>query len=126
MTLLNVKLLFDSDATGGQMGARSLVGNDRSLLFSAGPMVVDVVVYRGGDDMRVVHGQIVDREKEAPIAGAEVTLGSSAESVQTDEFGQFHLSTLLPFSQSILSIRAEQGEMRCAIPARAEAEEVAR
>lgn len=116
MTLLEAKLLFDSEQTGGQVGARSLVGGDRSLLFSAGPMVVDLVVYRGSEDMRIVHGQVVDRNDEKPIAGATVRIGSTGDAVETDEYGQFHLSTLAPFARTILLIEAAQGDVRCAIP----------
>ncbi len=117
MDTLDAKLVFDSEQTGDDMGARAVVGSDRSLLFTAGSMMVDLVVYSGTDDMRVVHGQLVDRSSEAPIAGARVCLGAEDDAVETDEFGQFHLSTMLPFSQAILTITAEQGDVRCAIPA---------
>ena len=117
MMVVDAKLVFDSAKTGGLMGARSLVGGDRSLLFSAGPMVVDLVVYQGADDMRVVHGQVVGRADEEPVVGASVRLGGMSETVATDEFGQFTLSTMLPFDQTILSIVAEGAdEVRCSIP----------
>ena len=117
MTLVDARLLYDSEQVGSAVGARSLVGADRSLLFSAGPMVVDLVVYAGGEDMRVVHGQVVHRSDESPVPGARVRLGALGDAVETDEFGQFHLSTLFPFERAVLSIEAVHGGVRCTIPA---------
>ncbi len=114
----NAKLLFDSDRTSGQMGLRSIVSDDRSLLFAAGPMIVDLVVYDSSDEMRVVHGQILDRADETPVAGALVRLGEDGESDETDEFGQFTVSVMLPCKQMVLAIQAEGAdEIRCGIPA---------
>lgn len=125
MSLFDAKLLFDSAQTGDRVGARSLVGRDRSLLFSAGSLVVDLVVYHGSDDMCVVHGQVVERTQEKPIEGAHVRLGTGGDAVATDAFGQFHLSAMLPFSQTHLTITAQQGEVRCTIPAGGESGGVA-
>lgn len=115
MMAVHARLLFDSEQTSGMMGVRSLATADRSLLFSAGPLAVDLVMYGRAGEMLVVHGQLVSRDCELPIAGASVRLGATGEAVESDALGQFSVSGTAPFDE-VLSITVSGEEIHCAIP----------
>lgn len=110
------KLLFDTATTGALVGTRSLGQAERSLLFSADPFALDMVVFDAGGGVQVLHGQLLDAKAERPVAGARVVLGDQGESVETDHFGEFSISTLEPLAAQVLRIHKNELDIRCTVP----------
>lgn len=111
---LRAKLLFDSARAGAAIGLRALGACERSLLYAAGDVAVDMVVFESARGVHVVHGQLVDARTERPVADAEVRLGP--ESVRTDPYGQFAVSSVEALAGCSLHVRTGDAEFACPVP----------
>ena len=81
-----VELVYDSVRMQASFGRRCASDEDRSLLFRAGALSLDVLLY-GGEALEGVHGQLVDEVRGRPLPGVAVFLGELA--AETDAHGQF-------------------------------------
>lgn len=113
----HAKLLFDSARAGAVVGTRSLGIDERSLLFAAGRISLDVLLLPSGGGLEVAYGQVVDAVHERPLEGAQVRIASDGPSAETDHFGQFCLSSLEPMAGRVLQIEAAGEALACAVPA---------
>ena len=109
--------VFDSASVHGRAGTRSGLALDRSLLFRADGIAIDVFVPAGSGALRVAHGQVVDERLGLPIASARVRLGIDAVPVDADVHGQFAVSAELADGIQYLFVEADARRIVCAIPA---------
>ena len=112
----HARVLFDSAQMVAAVDARSLMTEERSLLFSLGGISVDLVIYPGASGLFVMHGQVIDAEVECPIADATVSLGDPETAVQTDEFGQFSLSAMGSPDGQEIHIDTGTLDVACVVP----------
>lgn len=111
-------LFFDSAKVTAAMGVRGAGAEvDRTLVFLAGPICVDVMVHAGPDDYCYYSGQILDKEMRNPISGVAVSVGPEDDGeVETDEFGQFAIGATGPPDTRYLRVRADSEEVVCRVP----------
>jgi hypothetical protein len=109
-------LLFDSARAGTLVGTRGLAGEERSLLYGAGTIAVDVVVFAARDGLHVIHGQVIDTAGDHPLGGARVRLDDARDAVDTDHFGQFSLSTLVGTPGQALCVEGDGVAFACPLP----------
>ena len=91
MTRIEAELLYDSAQTVAKMGARGTSGGDRSLLFRAGDVCVDVMVHGGCHPLRILHGQAIHTPSGKPVQEVGVLL--AGDRATTDAHGEFTLTT---------------------------------
>jgi hypothetical protein len=118
-----VNLIYDSSREGAAVGVRFGRSADRTLLFQAEPFSVDLVVHRDSDQLRYFHGQVVREALGAPVVGACVRLEESGDSVLTDEFGQFAVSSMAAVQSHVLEIGTECESIVLNVPPAEETEE---
>jgi len=107
---LTVRLVYDSQRLQESFGRRCAPGEDRSLLFRAGPFSLDLLVY---GTLEGIHGQLCDEEGRRPVVGATAILGP--HKAKTDAHGQFSLP---PGGASLLRVYVKGGEIAFPLPAR--------
>lgn len=112
----DARVLFDSAQMSAAIDARAITCDERSLLFAAGSLSVDMVVYAGESGLYVIHGQVIDSEIECPISGATVRFTHAEESVETDEYGQFSLSAVGTPDGAALTIDTGTLDVHCVVP----------
>jgi hypothetical protein len=110
-------LYYDSTRTCQQAGTRTGLVTDRTVLYRAGDLSIDLMVHPGPEELQFVHGQLL-RGPGRPVAGVPVRLGEDAD--ETDEYGQFALSGALEGSPMHLGIEMPGRTVRCHIPPVAE------
>jgi hypothetical protein len=108
------ELLYDSSKAMVQLGGRSGLAAERSLVFCDGDVTIDVVLHGGSERMRYVHGQVISQTGE-PVAGATVSMEDTGP-VDTDLLGQFALSTLDAAGDAKLRIEHGETKIVCKIP----------
>ncbi len=91
MTQIEAELLYDSAQTVAKMGTRGTFSGDRSLLFRAGDICVDVMVHGGGHPLRILHGQAIHTPSGKPVQEVDVVL--TGDRATTDAHGEFTLTT---------------------------------
>ncbi len=110
-------LVYDSARSeGGVPSLPSPATGDRSLWFQAERVSVDVLLTCRKSRLQLIHGQVLDHETGEPLTSSCVTLGSSGSSAETNEFGEFSLSTMDHRDVRTLCVDAGDGEIVCAIP----------
>ena len=110
------RLIFDSAQAEYTVGSRAGVTSDRSLSFRSENLSVDLVICADASPLRVMHGQVVHEMGDRPVTLASVRLGDEGEAVQTDEHGQFAVSTLASDSTQFLWIDTPEEQVLCSIP----------
>ena len=110
------RLVFDSAVAEAWLGTR---GNDlkhRTLLFKADGFCVDVMVHGGAAGMHLLQGQLLHQARDTPLAGARIRLDDEPETVETDIYGQFSLTSLARDGSLTIHVRMEEAELVCAVP----------
>ena len=108
-------LLFDSATAELMPGVRAVAGGERSLLFRADDLAIDLVVFESAG-LATVHGQVVSTASGSGVADARVRL-DEAEPTRTDAFGQFALSTVDPVDGAVLHAEIGPTVLACPVPA---------
>jgi hypothetical protein len=90
------KLIFDSFQQPAFAGVRSSMATTRSLLYEAGPLLIDLNLdFAENTGHVVLQGQVMDSQiKGRGVEEIPVSLQSGQETLaktQTNEFGEFHL-----------------------------------
>lgn len=109
--------MYDSARSqGGAPGLPAPAAGDRSLWFQAERVSVDVLLHGRTSQLQIIHGQVLDHETGEPLQSACVTVGASDSSAETNEFGEFFISTM--DQRDVRSLRVDAGgsEIVCAIP----------
>lgn len=114
--MIKAQLVYDSSRTREHLGARRTMVADRTLLFRAGDLHVDLMVDEQSEQLRILQGQAVFATSGAPLV--EVPVRCGADRTDTDAFGQFALTGVEPRAQVL--IRAPDGDIVLSLP---EAEE---
>ena len=109
------RLIYDSARTVAGVFSRSAPTTERTLLFRADPLSVDLVAQRGSGALCCLHGQVVDGGTGSPVSGVTVQL-DDAEVSQTDEYGEFSVSSLEPADGHRLVIGTPDHELVLRIP----------
>jgi hypothetical protein len=110
-------LFYDSARAGAQSGVRGIGTEDRTLIFIADDLSVDVMVHAGPDDYRYYFGQILDEKMRIPLPGLEVALGDDPdETTLTNDLGEFTVSSIRSVPEHVLTVRTESLEVLCRIP----------
>lgn len=110
------KLVFDSARVGALPGFRSVAAAERSLLFRADGICVDILVLPPSGGLQVAHGQVIEEAGERGVPGATVRLGDEAVPTETDAFGQFSVSALRGDGAQTLHVGSGPLALVCAVP----------
>ncbi len=113
---LQAKLVFDSARVGALPGFRSVAAAERSLLFRADGLCVDMLVLPPSGGLQVAHGQVIEEACERGVPGATVRLGGDADPVETDAFGQFSVSALHVDGAQTLHVGSGPLALVCSVP----------
>ena len=114
------QLVFDSARARDRAGAASDLVVERTLLYRADGLAVDVVLQEGSGPLTVLHGQVVDERAGRALAAAQVRLGEQAPAVETDLRGRFAVSAAHAEGEQPLWIEAPGRRVRCSLPARSQ------
>ena len=110
------KILYDSAKVDQVAGARSGLRSGRSLLFHSPEAAVDLLVHTGSDGLCFLQGMLSDSGDASPIPDARVRLDRQDKAVETDEYGEFALSTLSPRGDLVVRVENAGIELVCKIP----------
>ena len=86
------QLLYDSVRSGARLAARGEGAEARTLFFRCGDTCVDLLLQEGGEDLRILHGQLIKSTSGTPLTGVVIEIG--AEHVVSDEHGEFAVSVM--------------------------------
>ena len=98
-------------------GCRGVGTLDRSLMFRAEGLVIDVLVQRGGADLGVLQGQVLWEMSGRPAGQARVHLPQHGAIANADDAGQFTLSAQAPHCEGTLLVQAVGTTVRCHLAA---------
>jgi hypothetical protein len=110
------RLVFDSACVGAWLGTRGNDLNHRTLLFKADGFCVDVMVHGGTAGMHFLQGQVLHQVRDTPLAGARIRLDDESDTVATDLYGQFSLTSLARDGSLTIHVHMAEAELVCAIP----------
>ena len=111
------RIIYDSARSHAAMEWKSGLGVERTLVFRAGAITVDLIAHVGDEDLRLFHGQVILEEGEAPVSGAIVRIDDSPDLLETDRNGRFVVSTMATGEDQILEVETGNGRVVLTIPA---------
>jgi hypothetical protein len=118
------RLLYDSATSYPEMGTRSGVADERTLLFQSELCSVDVMIHGGPEGTSFLHGEVSRSRFGVPLAGSTARIEETGETTETDVYGQFALAGGAPTETLHLVLETEGYEIICEIPPSVTAEEV--
>lgn len=110
------RLLFDSHQFGSMAGTRSPGAHERTLLFKAGSLSVDVFLVQPDGELFAVFGQVAEACGERTLTDARIRLEPGRELCRTDRYGQFSFSTLESVAGRSLRICSGERDVTCTLP----------
>jgi hypothetical protein len=114
-TTVKAQVVYDSARAPEVTGLRGGPGSDRSLIFLARSLSLDLMVHtRPGEDYCYLCGQVMDEKQLDPIPGVKVQVGE--ENASTDVFGQFSLGGMWPPENRTVTVVGEEIDVVCRIP----------
>ena len=107
-------LVHDSARHAQLLGTRAGPSESRTMVFKAKDMSIDLLLHEGSAGPGIVYGQIITEMGGTPISGVRVVLG--ADEVETDEYGQFVLTTRATTTPHVLRIGTGKEGVTCTVP----------
>lgn len=112
---VKAQVVYDSARAPEVAGLRGGTGPDRSLIYLARSVSLDLMVHtRRGEDYCYFAGQVMDEKQLEPVPGVRIQVGE--ETTSTDAFGQFALGGIWPPENRVVTIVGEETDVVCAVP----------
>ena len=108
-------VVYDSGKSDVMHGLRGAPGLDRSLIFVATSISLDLMVQtRFGEEKCFLCGPVLDPRQEESLPGVEVRIGE--ERTFTDAFGQFAIGGRWPPADRVITVVTEEADVYCPVP----------
>ena len=109
------QVIYDSADVAEMPGTRGCLGRDRSLVFCAEAVSVDLMVQpRRGSEGIFLCGQVIEQRMQAPIPGIEIQIGG--EKAFADAFGQFAVAGNWPPEDRSITVVTKEADVVCHLP----------
>ena len=109
------QVIYDSAGMADMTGARGGPRKDRSLVFCAETVSMDLMVQpRKGNRGLFLCGQVIEQRMQTPIPGIELRIGG--DKAFADAYGQFAVAGSWPPEDRSITVVTKEADVVCHLP----------